>query len=51
VGALRALKVLAVDGTSVGQVPAQLLTGCAALHTLSMHGCGRLHRPARRIVR
>ena len=37
-GALRALKVLALDATAVAQVPAQVLTGCGALHTLSMHG-------------
>lgn len=36
-GGLLKLKVLALDGNAVADVPAEVLQGCAALHTLTLH--------------
>ncbi|KAJ9533755.1 hypothetical protein QJQ45_026788 [Haematococcus lacustris] len=37
-GRLQQLKIFNLDNNRVSTVPAELLLGCAALHTLSLHG-------------
>jgi hypothetical protein len=36
-GSLSKLKVLQADSNNIAAVPGQLLQGCSALHTLSLH--------------